>query len=373
MNFFNERKAAAVFKHALLGSYLTPFAMKTGSASPNNEVAFIDGYAGAGRYEDGSDGSPALVLSTARSLAPRRKLKAYFVEADPQTLAKLNLLVNDRGTGLDVRTFHGEITDHISQLLTLTTNIPTFTFMDPFGLAVPFETIVSLFKRQIGGRTPISEALINFTAVGLRRIAGHLTSATPSEATLCRMDNVCGGNWWREAWLNSLPDREKAELAVVEGYMHRLSKAAGSGGWTTEVRNKRHHKPVYYLVFLSRHFDGLALYGESQSIALDKWRKHLYEVDNDGTLFSSEEDFKAAEVELKEAWISEIQENLQRLLQEKGAFIVGENYADTFGEALGKARTLHLRKAWKNLHAIGLTQTNSMGDILNKKIERTRN
>lgn len=369
MSFFDERKAAAVFKHELLASYLMPFAMKTGSTSPGNEVAFIDGYAGAGRYEDGSDGSPALVLSTAQSLSPRRTLRAYFVEADVATLEKLNNLITARGAGLNVETFLGEISDHLGRLLELTRDIPTFTFMDPFGLAVPFNVIVSLFQRKANGRTPISEVLINFTATGLRRIAGHLTSDKPNEATLRRMDEVCGGAWWRNEWMTHLPDREAAESAVVNGYMRRLSEAAGSGGWTTEVRNKHHHKPIYYLVFLSRHFDGLSLYGESQSIALEKWRKYLYALDSEGSLFNSEEDFKAAEEELKQAWVSEIKKNLRALLDQKGSFQVSKNYGEVFGEALGKARQMHLRKAWKSLHEEGVTKTDSKGDLINKLIE----
>ena len=52
--FHEAKQAAAVLKHAVLDRYVTPFASKTGSTSKDGRVAFIDGYAGPGRYADGA-------------------------------------------------------------------------------------------------------------------------------------------------------------------------------------------------------------------------------------------------------------------------------------------------------------------------------
>jgi hypothetical protein len=49
--FFESKRAAAVFKHAILSGYVVPFASKTGSSSAGNRVVIVDGYAGAGRYD----------------------------------------------------------------------------------------------------------------------------------------------------------------------------------------------------------------------------------------------------------------------------------------------------------------------------------
>src|SRR3954468_24819385 len=74
--FFESKRAAAVLKHAILTGYVAPFAVKTGSTSVDHRVGIIDGYAGAGRYDNGEPGSPAIIAEAARSPALRdRKLE----------------------------------------------------------------------------------------------------------------------------------------------------------------------------------------------------------------------------------------------------------------------------------------------------------
>lgn len=75
-DFFESKKSAAILKHAILSRYLVQFTAKTGSRSPQGRVAFVDGHAGEGRYEDGEPGSPALAIKTAKDLLtmPRRLL-----------------------------------------------------------------------------------------------------------------------------------------------------------------------------------------------------------------------------------------------------------------------------------------------------------
>lgn len=57
-----------MLKHAVIDQYATPFASKTGSTSAGARVAFIDGYAGPGRYDDGAEGSGAMLLRKAHEL-----------------------------------------------------------------------------------------------------------------------------------------------------------------------------------------------------------------------------------------------------------------------------------------------------------------
>ena len=68
-NFHKTKKSAAVLKHAIIDQYATPFASKTGTTSLDHRVAFIDGYAGPGRYEDGEEWPGAMLLRKAEELA----------------------------------------------------------------------------------------------------------------------------------------------------------------------------------------------------------------------------------------------------------------------------------------------------------------
>ena len=200
-NFHKTKKSAAVLKHAIINQYATPFASKTGSTSLNNRVAFIDGYAGPGRYESGEEGSGAMLLRKAKELANLpRQVECHFVEEDPAVAARLREAAVVEGSGVTYTINDGDISTHLPSLLESAKGIPLFTYLDPCGLIVPLDEVASIFERPSGPGSPATEVLINLTA-HLRRFGGILNSPSPIEGSLKRIDAVCGGDWWRDAWL----------------------------------------------------------------------------------------------------------------------------------------------------------------------------
>jgi len=374
VTFFESKQAAAVLKHALLKRYIPLFVGKTGSTSAGGRVAFVDGYAGAGSYEDGQDGSPILVMEEAHALtAKARDLHCIFVERDPEAFGKLSSAVATQGVGLTTTVLHGDVEQHLDRIKALVANQPVLYFFDPFGRMFPLASVAELFAgRSKGYGAPATELMVNFNASNLRRTAGHLTSPTALPATLAGMDDMCGGDWWREVWLDHLPDKDSAEAAVVAGYAQRLSTAAGGAGrWIIDVRNRPANKPVYYLVFLSGHSDGLSLMGESLSLGMQDWRHFLHKQEYAGSLLDeeySENLFKTLEIANTTAWTHEIEGNLERLLAEGAAFRIIDRYGDVYGSALGLARQTHLRAAWARVYEAGLTTTDSKGKDLIKKV-----
>ncbi|MFI6758805.1 three-Cys-motif partner protein TcmP [Micromonospora sp. NPDC050417] len=371
MSFFDEKQPAAILKHAIINQYIDPFVGKTGRYSLDNRVAVIDGYAGEGRYDSGDEASPALLIRKAHELRRiNRTLESYFVESDPKPRAKLQQVIANEGQGLPVQLFAGSIEDHLENLLTLVKGIPLLAFLDPFGLMIPFETTANIFaQRPI--QPPATELLINFNASGLRRMAGLLTSTKENrgrESSLARMDASCGGSWWQQVWLDHGDDRDAAEEAVVAGYAERLADSQRCGWWTTPVRNRASHKPVYHLVFLTRHADGFSEFGEALSRGLSRWREALHKDENADTLFGDEAAFKLSEQALAEGWVNEIERNLRRLLAEGKPFKIYSRYAEVYGGVAGQARETHLRAAWKRLYP-DVTKTDSKGDLIKKVIE----
>lgn len=360
-NFFGSPKAAAVFKHAVLDQYLTPFAMKVGSTSNGRRVAFVDGYAGPGMYDDETPGSPARAIAVARAMAERRSLECHFVEKKGLYLTRLRAFVEAESCPVSPRIYDGDVAQHLEALIENTRGIPTFVFLDPFGLVIPFDSVVEILNRPAGVGLPGIEVLINFSTRALRRFAGMLESDSPVERTIERLNEVCGGDWWQETWRAHMPDKERAEEAVVDEYARRLGEQGGFGSWTVEVRNRPHHMPAYYLVFLSRHRDGLELFGESVSIGMEKWRRTIFDEDFQNTLFDDEDSFKGAEKALANEWSNEIEANLRKLLAEGSGFNVITRYPEVFGDSLGKARNKHLRVAWRVLYKEGVTATNPTG------------
>ena len=68
--FFENLRDYSEIKHRILARFLTPWTVKLGSWARrrNGVVWYIDGFAGPGKYEDGSDGSPLLGLRRAKHI-----------------------------------------------------------------------------------------------------------------------------------------------------------------------------------------------------------------------------------------------------------------------------------------------------------------
>ncbi len=160
--FFASRRAAAAFKHGLLRRYPVVFAGKAGSIT-SGRVVFLDGYAGAGRYEDGSPGSPLLFVQAARSLAQlRRTVTAVFVEQHPDRCAQLReALAEVDAAEVDYHTVEGDLGLQLPGLLSAAAGSALFAFLDPFGTALDRQQLRSdLLDRS--GRAP-TEVLLHFS------------------------------------------------------------------------------------------------------------------------------------------------------------------------------------------------------------------
>jgi len=378
-SFFVSKKAAAVLKHGILTRYLTPFVSKVGSTSPGNRVALLDGYAGPGRYEDGTAGSPALLAETARNVVLYRRVECHFVEQKRKSYKLLTAFLQEEGADLVATPYHGRVQAHLNQILSAVDGIPLFAYLDPFGFGVPFDEVVRVLRRHSGPSAPATEVLLNFTANGIRRAGGLLrpgrvTSAS-EEKTLQLGDAACGGTWWRET-VRSNELLEDAVEAVALEYMRRVCSKTGSRGFALDVKNRAHHKPVYYLIYFSRHLDGLWLFNESVSSASADWRSYLappkWEPDPE-LLFDvqTEPSFEDEESSRAEEWVRVIEENILQLLTE-GAFVIGEKMTQVYGTTLGEAREKHVRQAIKNLHLAGLTPTDQKGALQNKQVSPHR-
>lgn len=373
-NFHKRKQSAAVLKHSVLNSYVTPFVSKTGSTSIDNRVAVIDGYAGPGRYEDGEEGSGAMLLRKANELAAmKRALECHFVEDNTETASQLRAVARVEGNGTTYTITDGNISASLPKLLDKVKDIPLFVYLDPCGLPIPLEEVARIFDRPSGPGAPASEVLINLTA-GLRRFAGMLYSDKAISNSLGRLDSAFGGDWWRDVWLKHCPTKEgspdqklSAELAVVEGYAERLrKKAGGAGTWIIDVKPRADLKPVYYLVFATRHLDGMIAFGEATSLGLERWRKYNAEISAEDTLFGEavawEEIWKADERKLKDQWVETLTARLTTELAKGQSFRIIERAEEILGtDLVGVVRSTHLRAAVKEVLKAGKTVTNPKG------------
>jgi three-Cys-motif partner protein len=363
--FWSERKTASVLKHGVLRRYLPVFVTKTGTYSLGNRVVYFDGYAGKGRYDDGTQGSPLIAAEIARgvaSLSQPRKLDLFLVERGRAEYRELVKVMMAEEPELSPQIRHGNAGDYVDELIAYANVSPMFALLDPYGLGLPMSSVIKLMNRPLGPRGRLqTEVLINFSDIMIRRIGGLLTTSKPhprDSTTLAKMDAVCGGRWWRSAYADaSLP--AAGVRVVVDGYRQRLRGATQCGDWCVPVRNRINQEPRYYLVFLSRHPDGLWEFAEGLSLATDVWRGACDEALSRGMepLFDLEEP-------MEEKWIQTIAVNIDTMIASRAApFAVRQCYGEIMGDTLGLARSKHIRAAVKRLYNLGRTATEGKGDV----------
>jgi three-Cys-motif partner protein len=361
-NFFQEKRAAAVLKHGILRRYVFPFANKTGRWSPEHRVFFLDGYAGPGVYDDGTPGSPALVVQTAEAMASR-DLRGVFVERNRPSYEKLCRLLDGKPGMVPVL---GTIEENLEDILRTAEGCPLFAFFDPFGLGISFdlltEKILTRSRKVNGVRTGhVTEVLLNFSLPGLRRNAGHLASGSQKahyqkarQALVARVDSYLGGEWWREIWESGAADRE---AQILRGYVTRLKDSGGGWGYYyIPVAQYPGGPPVYDLIFLTQHPDGLWLYHEAVSNAAEEYRRIIGPVGGGQLSFF--------EVDQDSEWASEIRQNIEAHLGKAGPYRIKDRMREVFGATLGEAREKHVRAALKELYEERIIGTNPRGQSI---------
>lgn len=196
-------------KHAILRRYLRAWqAILTQGGF--KDLAYIDGFAGPGRYAGGEEGSPLIALRGAIELYRERssmpRLFFLFVESDPERRRSLENMIGSLSP-IDGRirvkvaeqqtfeeafdAFHGFYESRRRPLP------PTFAFIDPFGWRIPFAIIQRIMSY------PRCEVLVNFMYEAINRFIGH-----PEPGQQKNFDALFDTPRWRSA-LDARTARER--------------------------------------------------------------------------------------------------------------------------------------------------------------------
>jgi len=369
-SFFDEKQAAAILKHGILGRYVRTFCSKTGGRSAGNRVVYLDGYAGQGAYDDGQPGSPILAARTAGSLAQVRNVLGIYIEKNKET-AEL-LAENLALTNHNHQILRGELEECLAEaLLLVQEDDPLFAFFDPFGLPISMDLIAKVMghscMREGYRQGPPTEVLVTLSYPGLRRNAGHLTSVSTNagyvkgrETRLESLDEILGGAWWRSIWEGGSADRV---ALIASGYTDRLAERMSARGWYQVPVSRRWHGPTAYeLLFFTQYpEEGIWYFNECVSLAVESFRA-----------FCSRGQLDLDPVEVREQrWTSIIRTNIQETLQKRVGIHLGKEMSVVYGATLGYAREKHLRAAIKQLHQYGAIKHDGKGSLANAYVERS--
>ena len=341
---------------------MPPFLAMTGSMSDKGRVVVMDGFAGRGRYSDGSPGSAELIMQAVQRLQGSRAVAAFFAETDPGTYRMLEGVVGEYAAkGLPAKPLSGSADEHLDAVITAARDVPLFLFLDPCGALLPFSRLARMIGTERRKVRPPTEVLLNFSADFTRRTAGQLAAGRTSEAGVARMDVTCGGTWWREtamhAYRSSVKGNfEPAAEAVVSGYAMRLARGGGMLQVTIPVRRRLHYQPIYHLVFLTRSQYGIWVFADALGKARQDWLRATGRLDDDSdtqdTLpgMSRSNDMQQL-IDSEKARAQKIIEANLRSLVRPGPFKLVDHARQVFGDAYGVATDSAVSAAIRTLEA----------------------
>lgn len=259
-----EGREPAFVKHTFLDKYLPSLIAKVSSRF--DEFTYIDGFAGPWKSKAGEtfgDTSFGIALNHMTALrlnylgrGRNVRMRAILVEKDPQAFSQLKDAIK-RFPKVKVIAICGEFESHIAQIQKAISDRGfLFSLIDPKGFP-DIEKLLPLLER------PNSEALVNFMYDHANRFA-----ETGLIKHLEKWLAVSGlPNW--EAELSGLSglERERAiEALAVEGLR---KKGAFRYAPVITVDKSMHDRPLYKLIYLTRHSKGLEVFRTSEAKALE--------------------------------------------------------------------------------------------------------
>lgn len=358
--------AQSVFKHAILQQYIPRFISMPGVSSEDGRVVVLDGFAGIGRYPDGTAGSAEHILRAALKLSDTRMVASFFTEKDQRNFTRLRQVVQEYAErGLQAQALPGPVQGHLDTVIAAARDVPLFLFLDPCGAGLEFERLTQVLSGPRRPERPVTEVLVNFSADLSRRMAGAVEKGHTEQAL---MDATCGGTWWRtlaaEARSRSKTDDFRDVVdALAPEYARRLGEATGMLSAFVPVRKRLHHaQPIYHMVFFTRSPYGLWVFADAIGRAKKVWLRHLGRLEDDesphgqDTLFPVAETFDTIAQAQEEEASRVVATNLDRLLAEHGSFKVVTRTVEIFGSAYGSATETTVERCLAALRDSGRLQ-----------------
>lgn len=258
--FFDEQKEQSLIKARIVEKYFWVWAkvviptVKRTASEPR--IAYIDLFAGAGRYKDGSKSTPVKVLETAIADPDlRNMLVSIFNDADTENVNSLqqaiDLIPGVENLKYRPQILNHEVGDNVVKTFQERRLVPTLFFVDPWGYkGLSLQLINSVVKDW--GCDCIFFFNYNRINMGLSNdaVKEHMNALFGK----VRADQV------REK-LNKLNPQER-ELSVVEAICEALKEMGGQYVLPFRFRHEIGNRTSHHLIFVSKHVKGYEIMKE---------------------------------------------------------------------------------------------------------------
>jgi len=260
-SFFNEQKEQSLIKARIVEKYFWAWAkviiskVKKGSSS-NQKIAYVDLFAGAGRYKDGSKSTPVKVLETAiADTDMRNMLVSIFNDADVENVNSLQQAI-DSIPGIENLKYRPQISKYevgedIVKTFQSMKLVPTLLFVDPWGYkGLSLQLVNSVVKDW--GCDCIFFFNYNRINMGLNNdaVKEHINALFGQ----VRADQL------RER-LKTLTPQER-ELTVVEYICEALKEMGRKYVLPFRFRYEMGNRTSHHLIFVSKHPKGYGIMKE---------------------------------------------------------------------------------------------------------------
>ena len=206
-------------------------------------------------------GSPRVALELERPFTDY-----VFIEIDKNKLNQLEELKNEYGSkDLQIHLRKQDCNNYLRKLIKETqwTEWRGVVFLDPFGMQVPWNTIVEI------GKTKAIEIFINFpVGMAIQRLLKRSGQFTPKERR--KIDQYFGTDEWYDLLYDYSGDLfggdnitkvQNSGDVLVKWYRKRLKEVFGHVSTAREIQNTQ-GRPLYYLIFAGPNETGAKIANE---------------------------------------------------------------------------------------------------------------
>lgn len=256
-NFFDEQSEQSQIKAAIVADYFWAWAsviigVQQRFAQHAQKIAYIDLFAGPGRYQSGAASTPLIIMERAVDDPKiRDRLVAIFNDKDEANARSLEAEIN-KIRGIEQLKFMpristGEVGENLIKEFQSAKLIPTFLFVDPFGYkGLSLQLVQSVLKDW--GCDCVFFFNYNRISMGLGNavVEEHIDALFGRE----RADKL------RERFKMQQVKPHEREAFIVEEMKSSLEEMGGEYVLPFRFRNPEGTRTTHHLFFVSKHFRG---------------------------------------------------------------------------------------------------------------------
>ena len=380
-DFYDEKKPWSIVKDNLLESYLTIYFQKI--LTTKLPVCYIDFFAGKGKFNDGTDGSPRIALkvrenSLNKSHADVKRIDAFFIDMLYAKELENNLsdFHDDEHQGI-IRVLQGKFEDEVSNFLLSISNFwndlqvrpNIFLYIDPCGIKQLYSQLLVSFQKY---DFHSFEMLINFNSFGLFRNAckAMRVSYDEDEALLDEsevfdrypvelpedqktainfVNSIAGADYWQPIvakYKSHQIDGYEAEKILSQGYKEFLRKTY-KYVLDMPIRFQQGQRPKYRMVHVSNHEDGCVAMAFNMAL---RSKELFIEIQSGSQLSLFEQDVEN-EIINETVIIEKLKEQLKKLTNPVNKNILLANFYTENGVLCGES---YINKVLKNMLKDGI-------------------